>query len=208
VIIQTPGNAMGLRCFAYKTASGRLKWLNQDPIGEAGGINLYRFVGNDPINRVDALGLLDYYHSSGSFTQPSGPVPYLEGDSWYGQLGSSIYNTIPFAANALNKINPFTDVGTGEGAASGNGDYLGAAMAGALDLVGMMPGEGQATRCVIGRTKDLKNLQAGERSLLDRLSPDLGSPKANWKRNAGVLREEMNRGLPIRDASIGDTSGP
>jgi len=59
---------------------------------------------------------------------------------------------------------------------------------------------------VIGRVKDLQNLGAGERSLLDRL-PDLGSPKLNWKQNSGVLRQEMNRGLPIRDASVGDTSG-
>jgi RHS repeat-associated protein len=60
---------------------------------------------------------------------------------------------------------------------------------------------------VIGRTKDLKNLAAGERSLLDRLTPDLGSAKANWARNSGVLREEMGRGLPIRDLSPGNTAG-
>lgn len=60
VIVQTPENAMGLRGCAYKTASGRLKWLNQDPIQERGGINLYGFVGNSPVNRVDPLGL-DYY---------------------------------------------------------------------------------------------------------------------------------------------------
>jgi len=61
-------------------------------------------------------------------------------------------------------------------------------------------------RTVIGRTKDLMDLPAGERSLLDRL-PDQGSPKANWKQNSGVLREEMRRGQPIRDASPGDTGG-
>ena len=35
------------------------RWINQDPIGEAGGINLYGFVGNDPVNRIDPLGLTD-----------------------------------------------------------------------------------------------------------------------------------------------------
>ncbi len=58
----------------------------------------------------------------------------------------------------------------------------------------------------IGRVKGLKNLKPGEKSLLDRL-PDKGNPKANWKQNSGVLRQEMGKGKPIRDASPGDTSG-
>jgi RHS repeat-associated protein len=33
------------------------RWINRDPIGEAGGINLFRFVGNDPVSRIDPLGL-------------------------------------------------------------------------------------------------------------------------------------------------------
>jgi RHS repeat-associated protein len=32
-------------------------WLTPDPIGIAGGINLYRFVGNNPVNYRDWLGL-------------------------------------------------------------------------------------------------------------------------------------------------------
>ncbi|MFH1816258.1 MAG: hypothetical protein ABIF28_19100, partial [Pseudomonadota bacterium] len=64
----------------------------------------------------------------------------------------------------------------------------------------------QGATTVIGRVNDLKSLQAGEQSLLERL-PNLGGPKANWAQNSGVLREEMGRGVPIRDASPGDTAG-
>jgi RHS repeat-associated protein len=33
------------------------RWLNHDPIGERGGINLFGFVGNNPVNYVDLFGL-------------------------------------------------------------------------------------------------------------------------------------------------------
>jgi len=41
---------------AYDPQLGR--WLSADPIGEAGGLNLYGYVGGDPINHSDPLGLV------------------------------------------------------------------------------------------------------------------------------------------------------
>jgi uncharacterized protein RhaS with RHS repeats len=35
--------------------SGR--WISRDPIAESGGLNLYGYVGNDPIDRNDLVGL-------------------------------------------------------------------------------------------------------------------------------------------------------
>ena len=41
----------------YDLANGR--WLTRDPIGYAGGVNLYGYVGNNPGNRWDPLGYMD-----------------------------------------------------------------------------------------------------------------------------------------------------
>jgi len=35
------------------------RWINQDPIGEQGGVNLYSMVLNDPVSSFDAFGLED-----------------------------------------------------------------------------------------------------------------------------------------------------
>jgi RHS repeat-associated protein len=35
------------------------RWLSRDPLGETGGVNLYTYVSNDPINWWDPLGLVE-----------------------------------------------------------------------------------------------------------------------------------------------------
>ncbi len=49
------GGALLTHYRVYDPALGR--WLSRDPIEEAGGINLYGYVGGDFINKVDPLGL-------------------------------------------------------------------------------------------------------------------------------------------------------
>ena len=47
----------GLSYFGYRFYSpGVGRWLNRDPLEERGGMNLYDFVANNPINRVDPYG--------------------------------------------------------------------------------------------------------------------------------------------------------
>ena len=43
----------GLRYYSPRIG----RWLNQDPIGEQGGMNLYAFVRNNPTNLIDILGM-------------------------------------------------------------------------------------------------------------------------------------------------------
>jgi len=50
----------GLYYYGFRFYSPGLgRWINRDPIEEAGGCNLFGFVGNNPINLIDPIGL-DY----------------------------------------------------------------------------------------------------------------------------------------------------
>ena len=54
-----PRAAVGSGYRYYSPALGR--WVNRDPIGEAGGVSLYRLLRNDPVTRLDWLGLRDVH---------------------------------------------------------------------------------------------------------------------------------------------------
>ena len=52
----------GLYYYGYRWYDSELgRWLNRDPIGEEGGLNLYAFVSNDGVNQWDYLGLIIYF---------------------------------------------------------------------------------------------------------------------------------------------------
>jgi len=79
-----PGDSIaGIVGFSYRFYDPNLqRWLNQDPIGEAGGINLYGFVGNSPLNAGDPYGLSWYNPFSWSapspnYMSPNGTLSYV-----------------------------------------------------------------------------------------------------------------------------------
>jgi len=51
----------GFSCFGRRFYHPKIgRWLTQDPDGFGGGVNLYAYVSNNPLNRLDLYGLKDY----------------------------------------------------------------------------------------------------------------------------------------------------
>ena len=106
------------------------RWPNRDPIGERGGLNLYGYVGNNPINKFDPYGL-DFWQSPGYYNwgwpgskppppQPTDPVAVANSmvGSWqynaaignpFDNYSSGVWTSIPFIQDSYrrNKCNKF-----------------------------------------------------------------------------------------------------
>ena len=100
----------GLSYYGYRyyvPALGR--WLTRDPLGEAGGINLYGFVGNNPMNFLDPFGLEklivwvpanthnDLHDGVGN------SLPYYH-DTETGQRTPAWSETSPFDSDSMGKL--------------------------------------------------------------------------------------------------------
>jgi RHS repeat-associated protein len=70
----------GLIYYLYRFYDPNLqRWLSRDPIGEAGGINLYRFCHNAGLTYVDPFGLAD---PAGAWTYRGSTITFSNGDTW------------------------------------------------------------------------------------------------------------------------------
>jgi RHS repeat-associated protein len=100
--------------------SGLQRWLNRDLIGENGGLNLYGFVGNNPLRWVDPYGL-DY----GDLWDPR---TWFNGGFWgsigdqVGSVGGTLKDT--FTGDWGNIQNRYDDSTLGQAEAAGPKTYL------------------------------------------------------------------------------------
>jgi hypothetical protein len=67
-------------CYRYDDpVMGR--WPSRDPIEEEGGVNLYGFIGNRSINKIDKLGLFQYVFGGYDLVELLGFNPFVEDES-------------------------------------------------------------------------------------------------------------------------------
>ena len=90
---------------AYNSELGR--WLSRDPAGFIDGPNLYAYVSNDPISRIDPLGLWNLWNplTYGLPSQP-GENPWNPLDS-SAEWGATAEGATKGAAAYADGINPF-----------------------------------------------------------------------------------------------------
>ncbi len=72
----------------YDPTIGR--WLSKDPIGLEGGLNLYVFCGNDPVNFVDPLGLCEEWAKEAGLIVDDAIARSGFWESMFGQAGRNV----------------------------------------------------------------------------------------------------------------------
>jgi len=110
----------GLYYYGYRFYDPNLqRWPNRDPLGEINKPNLYQFVGNDPVNNVDPLGLY-ILDEDGFPIMPTGRLidAYFydeETKAQHDQIMDDAWNTLKCAGKELGKEGLYAAVPFGLG---------------------------------------------------------------------------------------------
>ncbi len=187
----------GLYGFAYRFYDPPLqRWLNRDPIGESGGVNLYQAFGGDPVNQIDPFGLEERgYQKLGDDDLD------LDGDVSYGGLTGvsdpfdSFRCSLAGLLRGLASLNPLVEgaeiVSTGK---SVTGDDAGAA-----DIIAIGVGAAKVGKVCVKAAKGAKGSKAAveaaskarAQKLLGRNLEDSVDPAFDYVDDLGRTYDQM-----------------
>ncbi len=181
----------------YLQQDGSKKLAGLGGVFNAVNMDVYHYAGNNPVKLVDPDGEvldigIDIAFIGYDIYSLSNNEGYKDWINWAALGGDIVGVVTPFV----------TGVGAGIRTAKAVDKAVDTTKAAAKASDVAKP----ANKTVIGKLRDLKSLRHGENTLLKHL-PDKGSPKLNWKQNANVLKQEMKKGLPIRDATVDTKTG-
>jgi uncharacterized protein RhaS with RHS repeats len=193
--------------------SGRHEWLNQDPIQESGGINLYAYVGNNPINNVDPLGLWTFEAYGGWIFGGYFQIGYNDHHlSLSGGLGAAAGASISF--DPKNKPSDLAP-GTWQGGLKGKLDF------GEGPLGGGLEAEVGGTKDPCGHGKNYAKVGASGSFLFLSGSGDIGretdengnnwhtTKEADWQENIPTSKNVWTGNwIPKERESAGGFFGP
>jgi RHS repeat-associated protein len=125
-----PDAETGLELCTFRYySSGAGRWLSRDPISHEGGVNLYGYVGSDPVGSVDPLGLKPsqpWYDGLANIARGGGEgQKSLINDYWTGRPGGVAIATVANSAIdvVVGALAFPSDIGhLGEGAGTYFGD--------------------------------------------------------------------------------------